>query len=370
MQQRDVRFDKLKIAAMLGIVWIHCVAHCNILEKVSYLSASYFLISIMYTIGFSMTNVFVIVSSYLLINRYKRRAGTIRFKKVYAMIALTMVYATLIYLALVAFNVIPFSWFDFLKSVFSVFVNQYWFVGAYLFLYIVSPLLFKALDSLSEKELRILCVIELLFFSIFPTAFIFESVIHFYDAQHGKSIIWMLVIFTLTFYIDKYGMTFIDRIKKSQVLIGMFATVLLLVFSRVVLRYISYLINLGGDGEGRLFFDESFLILIVSFGLFFLTLKERNRTARGKSSNLFANISNTTLGVYLVHNNPYLRGVLWSSVSPIVFAYPGVEIIMAVAVVWVVFTLCALLELIRISVSRKISGWKLRGRLYDGTSKS
>lgn len=368
--QKDIRFDRLKLIAMIGIVFIHCVSNCNVLEEMEYLSAPYFIMSILYTAFLAMTNVFVIVSSYLLINKYKVKAGGIRFGKVIEICCVTSAYATAIYLILVASGAISFGLFDFFKSLFSVFVNQYWFIGAYLFLYIMSPLLFKALNALSEKEVRIVCITSLVFFSLFPTLFIFESPLEFYDSQHGKSIVWMIVLFVLTFYIDKFGMEFIRKIKKSQVVIGLSLSVFLLVLSRIVLRYISFLIHLGGDGEGRLFFDESVFIVVISFAFFVLTIKTKPKMKKGKIDAITSLLAGTTLGIYLIHNNPYLRTLMWEKFKLLIFKYSGMEVLMVIAIVIAIFIVCFLVEYIRIFVTGKLVSLKpCRGK-NDRTAKN
>lgn len=361
MKNRDLRFDKLKLCSMMGIVYIHCIGHGNILEKINYLSTEYFFIVGMYTVCFSMTNVFVIASSHLLINKYKSRQPSIRYEKILKIVLLTTAYSTFIYLILVVIGEIEFSLFSFLKSLFSVGVNQYWFVGAYIFLYAISPFLYEALDLFEKKVLLNLCVLSLIFFSIFPSVFIFSSVLDFYDAQHGKSIIWMIVLFMCTFYINKYGQNDINKIPKKIAVSMIAGATLFLVLSRVVLRYVSYLIGLAGDGEGRLYFDESIFIVIISFGIFILVIGSKKTKALTKFDHMITICSETTLGIYLIHNHPDLRRILWFNGNNIIFSNPGTEVPMLLVVVILVFATCMGCELCRISIVKALRKTRKRG---------
>ena len=358
--KKDIRFDILKLIAMAGVVFIHCVGYCNILGELEYLSWKYFAVSVPYTVFFAMTNVFVIVSSHLLIKKYRTRTPSVRMNKIIGMVILTSVYSTVIYLILVITGLADFSLFAALKSVFSVFVNQYWFVGAYLFLYFISPLLYKALDIFSEKELRSLCLVNISVFSVFPSVFVFVSALDFYDAGHGKSIIWMILLFTCTFYLDKFGTEFIKKIRRSVLILVAASSTLILVLSRVVLRYISYRINLGGDGEARLFFDSSVFITVISFCIFILTLKSKEREKETAVRRFISLCSATTLGIYLIHNNPYLRDVIWGNAKSFIFGSKNMEIVMLILAVTAVFVASMAAELTRVLISKKINSIKKR----------
>ena len=345
MEKRDVRFDILKLIAMFGIVFIHCVSNCGVLDTIDYLSWEYFVVSVLNTVFFSATNVFVIISSHLLIKRFKTNLNSIRFKKIFNLVIITSIYSTVIYVGLVVLGFAEFSLFAFLKSIFSVFVNQYWFVGAYLFLYFISPMLYRALDIFSEKELRTICIICLTVFSVFPSLFIFSSVLDFYDSQHGKSIIWMMILFTFTFYLNKFGTEVINKIKKIQIIVVASLATAILVISRIVLRFISFYLNMGGDGEGRLFFDESVFILAISFCIFIFTLKTDRIDLPQKANRFISSCAGTTLGIYLIHNNPHLREVLWEKAGTFIFSKNGMEMVYIIIVVIAIFVSCMFFEL-------------------------
>ena len=223
-----------------------------------------------------------------------------------------------------------------------------------MFLYFISPMLYRALDIFSEKDLRTICLVSLTVFSVFPSLFIFSSALDFYDSQHGKSIIWMIILFTLTFYLNKFGMHAVERIRKWHVIIVALSAAAVLVASRIVLKFVSFYLNMGGDGEGRMFFDESVFIVIISFCAFIFTLKTERVEFPKKINKFISSCAGTTLGIYLIHNNPYLRGIIWEKAGLFIFAKKEMEAVSIIMVVTLVFVSCMLFELAVKSIAEKI----------------
>ena len=203
MKKRNVVWDKLKVIAILGIVMIHMIYHCNIFENVERHSFTYIVIEVLYTLGFSMTNIFVIISSHLLIDRYTEYEGKFNLKKLIKLAVNTSLISTIIYCLLLLFGVINFSIFELLNCLLSVFVNQYWFIGTYILLYLLAPFLTKSLDRLSKTELEHLTFVLIFFFSILPTIMIFVPAQNLYDPYNGKSVVWFVILFITVFYIKK-----------------------------------------------------------------------------------------------------------------------------------------------------------------------
>lgn len=300
---RDIRLDRLRTIAIFGIVMIHAFFRTGYFEIVPELSAGWLGGMAVYTLVFPMTNVFVIISSYFLID------GTFRWKKTGELLIKTAVVSLILYLLTVVLGAADLSPMELLECVLSPLVNQYWFISAYIILYILSPYLNKALNALTRRELKCLCLILVLVFSILPTVLIFEPVQSLFDAKNGKGILWFVTIYVLTFYLKRYGSKLL-KIKNHVLYLAALGSVLLLIGSNVVLKWVSNLFGMGGDGAARLYFDSSAFVALISFILFILTLKQK-QTSKGK---FWSGLAQGSLAVYLIHEQPAVKQALWSAV--------------------------------------------------------
>lgn len=346
MRNRNYNLDKLKIGAMLGIIMIHQIYHCNILENVVQGSITEYLISFLYTIGFSMTNVFVLVSSHLLVEKYFKYEKKANTKKIINMIIVTSGYATVIYFLLLVIGVVKFSPVTLVTCLFSVFSNQYWFIGAYIVLYLIAPILSQMLDSLREHEVKKLLIILLCVFSILPTVMLFLPAQSLYDPNNGKSIVWFVVIYIFVYYLKKYKKEQIEKVNLNTLRIALVINMILLVSSRKILFLVSNMIGFNGDGEGRLYFDSSLLVFAMAIIIYLLVIKKNEMTDSDIKKKVILDCSQSTLGVYLIHNHPILREYWWDWCEKTILC-KGNIILKIILVCVVVFSLCALIDMIR-----------------------
>lgn len=300
---RDIRLDRLRTLAIFGIVMIHAFYRSGYFEVVPELSAGWLGGMAVYTLAFPMTNVFVIISSYFLID------GTFRWKKVRGLLIKTAAFSLALYLLAVAIGAAALSPMELLECGLSGLVNQYWFVSAYIILYLLSPYLNRGLAALTQQELKHLCLILGAVFSVLPTVLVFEPVQSLFDAKNGKGILWFVTIYVLTFYLKRHGENFM-KIKKRVLYLTIAGAAALLVVSNVVLKRISIVLGMGGDGAARLYFDSSALVALISFAVFLLMLQQKNPNR----SRLWPRLARASLTVYLIHEQPTVKQLLWAAV--------------------------------------------------------
>ena len=199
---RDLRLDLLKAVAMFGIVLIHAIYSTGLYGMEDAAQLDQFLVMVLFTVFFPMTNVFVLVSGLFL------SEGRFRWKKVRTLSVLTIGYSVGLYALLSFFGTVDFSVGELLECILSPINNQYWFITSYLGLYVLSPYLNKALDSLSEQELKRLCLLFFVGFSLIPSVVVFEPAQDFFDPRSGKSLVWFVVLYCFVFFFKKYWMAY------------------------------------------------------------------------------------------------------------------------------------------------------------------
>jgi hypothetical protein len=200
-----------------------------------------------------------------------------------------------------------FSTKDLFQSLLPTLLGNNWFASAYLLFYMFTPFLnefLRILDQNSHKKLILLMGIVGTVLYMIPGQGIFESNNLFY--------------FILAYFIANYIKIYDPKILKNQKINLLLSLVLSIIFilwiiliiwlndklsfiNREFIRFFSYPFALN-----------RFPILICSIFVFcfFKNLQIKNN----KLINLFAS---TTFGVYLIHENPFLKGVLWHEIFSI-----------------------------------------------------
>lgn len=144
----------------------------------------------------------------------------------------------------------------------------------------------------------------ILLFSFIPTFFFYSEWLDFGD---GYGIVWFIVLYYVSSYIRNY------RYKKE--IMGNNCTFL---NTSIILKisYIRYYISIDKKivGSSLFYSNNSIIILISSIFTFlsFLTIEVKNSIL--ERSSLF--FGKCTLGVYLIHDNDFIRSILWRKIKP------------------------------------------------------
>lgn len=200
-----------------------------------------------------------------------------------------------------------FSTKDLFQSLLPTLLGNNWFASAYLLFYMFTPFLnefLRILDQNSHKKLILLMGIVGTVLYMIPGQGIFESNNLFY--------------FILAYFIANYIKIYDPKILKNQKINLLLSLVLSIIFILWIILIIWLNDKLSFiNREFVRFFSYPFAlnrfpILICSIFVFcfFKNLQIKNN----KLINLFAS---TTFGVYLIHENPFLKGVLWHEIFSI-----------------------------------------------------
>lgn len=175
--------------------------------------------------------------------------------------------------------------------------SSYWFATCYVVLMMLSPLLNIVLDHFSKKQLLYGLAIATIFWSIMP--------ILINTAYYSSELTWFCMLYLYAGYIQRYVSTTGDW--KHNAVLALFAY-LIGVMSVVCMIYVGHvtgserLINQSVHFVGH----NSPIVLLFAIEIFLVTIKIRART------NVQINaIASATFGVYLVHNNYYIKIFLW-----------------------------------------------------------
>ena len=275
-----------------------------------------FIIKLLSAGGKLGVNIYVLISGYFLVK------SEFKIRRVVNTIVLTIFYSVAIYLILLMF--LPgfnFELSKFASSLFVIYSGAYWFVTCYIAMVLLSPFINKLIGNLNKREHQILIALLLFIQVQIPGLDSYISL-----SETG----WFITLYIIAAYISLYPI----KLLENKTVTG----ILCIVFCSVV--------GLWGMATGM----KNIICLATSILLFcfFNSLKIKN--------NKFINlISKTTFAVYLIHDNNYIRPLLWGRLLNCPFhATQGSFWLFSATAVLLVFVVCSLIETVRILLTKPL----------------
>ena len=186
-----------------------------------------------------------------------------------------------------------------LELVFPLQMEHYWFITAYVTLYILVPVLGAGVKYLSKAQHKWVIVGLLLVFSVPKTIIPIEIPIDRYGYDFG----WFIGLFLIASYIRLHGICGFSRKRTA------FAIYLAAVFGIWGISVVCAVLSRNGLPlvymMDMVYCYNHLLVLVASIALFYVF--KYIRIPRGTVSNIICKISSYTLGVYLLHENLSVR---------------------------------------------------------------
>lgn len=298
--KRLANIELLRILAMCMVIMLHYLGKGELLPMVSiHMGKTGFVAWIMESLSVVAVNVYVLISGYFLVDT--------EFKpgKILKLVSQVLFYTILVTILSVCFGLISLSELGFYNLIVQLFpfqLEQYWFMTAYLVLYLLSPLLAVGVKSLSEKSLRTVVILFVIFMSVEKTILPVEIA---FDKK-GYDALWFICLFLVAAYLKLYG---IKILKNRCICVALYLGGCAMIFLENLL--ISVIWETRGElGHllGSPYHYNHFFVLTASVGLFswFLNLEIKE----GFFTTLIRKVAPYTLGVYLLHEQIYVR-YLW-----------------------------------------------------------
>lgn len=296
--ERQSNLELLRIFSMFLIVMHHFSVHGGIplvLENQS-ISPNLVLGQFFYCFGKVGVNLFVMITGYFLITRLGKLSSFLK------LVITTFFYSVTLFLICSVFSGGG-TFFEFIKALLPLTSNQYWFITAYCSLFLLSPLITQILTQLDRKIYAYILVFVAIFASFIPTfigAILGKAIFLYYCSD----LLWFMFIFSLAGFIRLYVKT---EFIKNQYLVLALAVMLLGTVALIVISDLLMQAGVSFFGHWSVFFSlNSCATLIFSVLLFLLFVKTKIR-----SNNFINKWAMSVLGVYLLHDNSYVRPLLW-----------------------------------------------------------
>ena len=334
-QQRNSSIELLRIAAMLFIVCSHLCFHNGMVVYSLPLTVNKIFAQCA-LLGNLGVDIFVIITGYFLCDK------AFSTKRVSSLLAQVWFYSLLLSgVSIVLFGVQP-SLLAVIETVFPTIFAEYWFFTAYIVLLFISPFVNCMIDNLSRPAFLRLVLILVALWVIMPT---FTT-----QNMYGSEIPQFLLFYLIGAYFKRYP----DNIFKRKAVrnFTMIASAAILILSVVAINVITMSIealNKYSVYATYFFSRNSLFVVAVAVGMF---------SAAAYSTPFFSGkintVSSCVFGVYLIHDHPLFRTVLWINWFDIKSLYESVLFpIYAILIVLVVFTGGVLVEFVRLKTVAK-----------------
>lgn len=324
--QREYSIDLLRILSMLMIVSLHSLSHGGIITLAGDVNVYGIYFHCVYSLCILSVNVYVLISGYFLINQIFRTS------KLLKLIAETLFYAWLIVGVRVLMHDTP-GMGDVFKSILPISFNFYWFISAYIIMFILSPVINKAVLMLNQRQHLSLIIVSVLVFSLWSDIIPFSAPMGL--SGRGTDVVWFIVLYLIGAYIRRY----VGVVDKKKSLGGALLCCSLLVITWLAIIGILSVRDMGLDRDHYVFasnFYFKYNSLLSLGGSVCLFLFFRNMTVNGFwGTRVIKFIAPLTLGIYLIHDNPLVREYVWSGLIKIEELTPVLPLYVMIYVLFV-----------------------------------
>lgn len=350
MKDRDHSLDLLRIYCMLLVVFQHFFVHGYYGGgQLQAGSMNWFLMNLIYPFQLVCINCFVMLSGYFQCSK------PFRLKRPVSIWVQVAVYSVGLYLA-VALMCDSFSLRELIIYTLPVLTQRYWFVTVYLVMYLLSPLLDRAMAVMGKRPHGLCCCILLGAFCAADAVAAFTGGTW---ADRGTSLGWFIVMYLTGAYLRLH----VPVAPKHRWGFAVYTGSLLAV---ALFRFLAFFVTMrlsGHPSHTSLFYDyTSILVVLASIGLF---LAIRTVEIGERAGRLISFLATLSFGVYLVHDHPSVRPLLWRWLEPYALADSPWMLPYALCCAVGIFLICCAVEWVRQRLFSLLGIRQLTDRLCD-----
>lgn len=355
VKDRNSNFELMRIISMFAIILSHILGHGKMVVNSTNDTITIFLQFLQYFVLFH-------VNSFVLVSGYFQSKSSFKLSKFLELIFQVIFYSLLIVMVFTKLGIITDADLPlFIKNMLFSSVNNYWFIKVYIVVYLLSDILNKFINSLDRKSYKNTLIVLFIIFSI--GAYLSGGK---FIENNGYTIYNFVFLYLVGGYIRRYPIKETYHFKNMSVN-GYRLLLIFVFFMMIFLNYSSEQLasRIGGESlisevyfrimANRLGYSTPFVIIqSVCYFLFFETLNIKSK---------FINyISSCTFGIYLFHDNSYVRHTIYKVLLIDVGPYSEYFMLarMVIVLIWI-FIVGVIIESIRklfIMLIRKTKAYK------------
>lgn len=342
-KERQSNFELMRIVSMLFIILWHVILHGKVVENSQNLEIDTIINLIKHFI-------IIHVNSFVLVLGFFQFRSKFKLSKVLSLVFQTLFYSIIIFVILYKLGFVNDINFTTIMNVLIPFSStDYWFISNYLITYILSDYINLFLKNLSYQKLKKFIILCFILFSVIP----FITRMRFVN-NNGFNFYHFIFLYILGAYLHLYPPKESNLFKKIS--INGYRLLLVLLFV-ICASYNFFLQEFAVNhyyNNGQVFNYLSSIVLIsqgaysspiviiqsVCYFELFRTLKINSR--------IINYISSCVFGIYLFHDNSYLRQIIYKISHIDNGLFFGRRILLKILVVVIaIFIVGCVIELIR-----------------------
>lgn len=294
MKKRNSNLELLRIFSMFLIIAHHYSVHggFNLLMNTPGIEFNKSWLEFLGYGGKLGVNLFVLISSYFLV---ESKFSLTKLKNLFITVTF---YSLSIYLIFIIFDPNLLGLKNTIKFTFPVFYNVWWFISTYILLYLFIDYINIFIKNLTKKQLEILIIMLILIKSILPSLFLMRM-------SQFSELSWFFLLYLIggyiKLYLNQYNNFFINKSLPIGISIY-FLSILSGVFFDFLGQFIPFFI--GKHYHFAELYSPSILLCSIFIFIGFLKLNI-------KYNSLLNVIGSSTFIIYLIHDNPFVRNLLW-----------------------------------------------------------
>lgn len=328
--EKNSSIELLRIIAMVMIVSYHFAIHGDIVFATDRLTINRLWYQLLLMGGKIGSNIFVLISGYFLINMKK-----INVMKLLRLEGQLIFYSLAIYCLFCLVGLESFSIINLIKSFLPVSNRTWWFASTYVVMYLFIPYINEILRNLKLENYVELLMLTSIIWVLFPTLLSVDL--------ESNDLIWFIYLYSIAAFIRLWSPD--QKMKEKPIKFLIIAVELFAItYALTILFDIIGITNHYVAAHATHFYDYNQLpvvLIAVSLFLFFKNIEIKNN----KYINM---IAATTFGIYLIHDNNFIRSFLWIDLfKNNEVATKNYFIIYSIVIIIFVLIVCFLIELIR-----------------------
>ena len=326
MGKRNYSIDLLRIVSMFMIVVTHCVTHGGMIltakGPASYLDWT------LTMLGVCGLNCYGLISGYVGYKENDEPRPNAKFLSIWIS---TVFYGVLAVALLGIFNILPFDWNNIFIAVTPIAHCEYWYVTAYIVVFLLMPYMNILFQKLTKSQMEGLAITLIVLFSFF--AVLASLYGEMFGLNSGMSAVWLLVLYTLGAWIKKC-----EVFKNAKTVFLILGQIACLAVTWCIFKFTPY-------GAGVMYY---YLPTYLFFALFTMRIFMNIKTGK-IASKIISIVAPATFGVYLIHDNTFIRDNLISMKFMFVEGIPfGIMVLELLGIALAIFVGCTLIELVRL----------------------
>lgn len=334
--KRNYGIDLLRMVLMLMVVAIHVLTHGGVIKATEQLSANYSMSILMESFVFCAVNCYALISGYVYIDSRYRFSGLVQI----------WLQALLYSLGIAVFVWILkpeyFSFEGLLIHSFPVSNAPYWYLSAYVGLFVLIPFLNAGIHSLSNEQAKKYQALLFFVFSIIPTIARKDT----FFVNVGYSTIWLSYLYGIGACIKKFGWG--DSLKPCKAIWIYVCCVVISWGMKVGCESVTnYLLGTPKTGFILIAYTSPTIIIAAIA----LLIAFKNMRIPTRFNGFISAFTPAAFGVYLIHEHEYFRNqFILNKFAFLAKLSTPVMIIGVLSAALVIFAVCLLIDWIRYKI--------------------